>query len=502
MNYFLNVLDATTMYRTVLYVLISYVIFAMIGSFFGQIFFSITDMVFSLVVLAGASLATHYLCKVISGAPANIESTIITFLILFFILDPSSEIKALAILALVSCIAITSKYILAWRKLHILNPVALATVAIGATGLTYATWWIANPWMIVPVIVGGVIITHKIRRFPLVVATITSGLVATMIPLALKGQANFEMGLSFFVAWPIIFFATLMVTEPLSTPAGTRNHIMYGLVVGTLSSMLFSFGPVSSSPELALLIGNIIFYFTTIRGRATLSLVEKKQIARDTWEFVFKPSFSFVYKAGQYLEWTIPHLRSDSRGIRRYFTIASAPTDKLIRVGMKTPDGGSSFKKAMEKMETRSTMYVTSLDGDFVLPKDPSTKLVFFAGGIGVTPFTSMVRYLIDTKQKRDITLFYCNNVEEDIAWVDLWKEAKSTCNITTHHVLTKPKDSWSGYRGYINKEILDESGVDLEKSDFYISGPPAMVNAYKKMLQKNGVSSSRIITDFFPGLA
>ncbi len=447
-------------------------------------------------------MVAHYVLSTIFAAPANRESTFITVLILFFLFDPSLQIKNLGLLALVAVIAVASKYILAWRKLHIINPVVIAAVCASLFGLLYATWWIANPWMFIPVVIGGLVITYKIRRFALVTATIIGGLAVFGFLGLVTEQLSLDMLRTFLVAWPIVFFATVMVTEPLATPAGKHNHIMYGLFVGVLSSTPFMFGPLYSSPEMALLIGNIVFYYTTIRGRLTLSLIERKLIAKDTWEFTFKPNFPIWFKAGQYLEWTVPHNKTDKRGIRRYFTIASSPTEDSVRVGLKLQENGSSFKKNLYDMQVGDNIFATSLDGDFTLVKNTKKPLVFIAGGIGVTPFASMTQYMIDTKQKRDVTMFYCNNTQSDIAWQNLWDTANQSFGMNTYHVLNKPEDKWDGFRGYISAQIIQDSNIDIQQSQFYISGPPVMVSACKKMLLSVGVSRKNITTDFFPGLA
>src|SRR5258708_34079548 len=109
------------------------------------------------------------------------------------------------------------------------------------------------------------------------------------------------------------------------------------------------------------------------------------------------------------MEWTVGHAHSDTGGNRRYFTLASSPTEKEVHLGVRFYDPSSSFQRAVVELPAGSTIVAGQVAGEFTLPKDPQKKLVFIAGGIGITPFRSMVKYLLDRDEKRAITLFYSN---------------------------------------------------------------------------------------------
>ena len=495
------------MYRVVIYVLAAYVVVACGLSFTDALYYSPQSMMLSLIVIALVGLATHYLCSLLWKAPANLESTLITLLILFLIFDPVVDVNSLMKLALVSVIAILGKYVLAWNKLHIINPVVLAAVVVSVAGIVSATWWIGNYAMFALVLLGGLLVTAKIRRWELVLSTILVAFLVTVISSWWQGALTWETVEWFFLAWPIVFLATIMVTEPLSTPAGKHNHILYGSLVGGLSSIYFAWGPIISSPELALLIGNLAFYPTTLRARLVLTLKRIEQVARETWEYSFVSEFPLSFQAGQYLEWTLPHKNHDRRGIRRYFTLASSPTEPELKLGLRIPAKSSRFKEEIGEMKPGDVIYATSLDGDFILPKDVTNHpLVFIAGGIGVTPFRSMVKYLLDTlpeEEKMELTLFYCNKHQEESAWSDLWEEAQERLGMQTVQVVDEPNNQWSGETGFLTRAMLEKYlGDDLKRHRYYLSGPPAMVQAYTTLLKGVGVPHRRIIKDFFPGLA
>ena len=172
-------------------------------------------------------------------------------------------------------------------------------------------------------------------------------------------------------------------------------------------------------------------------------------------------------------------------------------------LALKIPaDEPSSFKQYLQKMQVGEKLYATSLDGDFVLPRDISQQeLVFIAGGIGITPFRSMIRYLIDNKEQAKITLFHCNNSAEDILWEELWEEGAQAFALRKVDVLSNPSRDWQGERGFIDQDMLKRQlEGELGEKRYYLSGPPAMVDNYSRLLRGLGVAGKNIITDYFPG--
>ena len=141
------------------------------------------------------------------------------------------------------------------------------------------------------------------------------------------------------------------------------------------------------------------------------------------------------------------------------------------------------------------------MSGDFLVDKKESKDLVFIAGGIGVTPFRSIVKDIMDRGQKLNIKMFYCNKTAEAIAYKDLWSKAGQEIGMKTINVLAE-NEKGGDENGYLNEDILSKYEVSNKNTRFYISGPTAMVNSYEKLLVDYGVSKRNIITDYFPGLA
>jgi ferredoxin-NADP reductase len=293
-----------------------------------------------------------------------------------------------------------------------------------------------------------------------------------------------------------------MLVEPLTMVSQRRLQIIYGLIVGFLSTLQFHVGQLYSTPELALVIGNIFSYIVSPKGKLLLYFKQKNAIAKDTYEFVFEKE-KLQFRAGQYMEWTLPHSHSDSRGVRRFFTIASSPTEEEVRLGIRMCLKASSFKRRLMSLERGDRVVASSLAGDFVLPDDKGKKLVFVAGGIGVTPFRSMVSYLVGKQEKRDIVLLYFNKIEEEIAYRDIFDKAGEEIGLKIFYVLTDREHvsvGWKGEMGRLDGEMLLKWVPDYRERIFYLSGPNSLVNAYRSILYRAGVSRESIKSDFFAG--
>ncbi|MFL5665508.1 MAG: ferredoxin--NADP reductase, partial [Ktedonobacteraceae bacterium] len=137
-------------------------------------------------------------------------------------------------------------------------------------------------------------------------------------------------------------------------------------------------------------------------------------------------------------------------------------------------------------------------------PPDPQQKLVFIAGGIGITPFRSMLKYLLDTQQRRDIVLFYANRTANEIGYQDVLSVAGAKLGVKTFYTLTDiaavPRN-WPGFVGRISEQMILQTVPDYQERTFYVSGPPEMVRAYEQVLKNMNVKNDRIKKDFFPGL-
>jgi ferredoxin-NADP reductase len=226
----------------------------------------------------------------------------------------------------------------------------------------------------------------------------------------------------------------------------------------------------------------------------------KQQLAPQVYDFSFSSDRPIKFKPGQYLEWTLPH-HADNRGNRRTFSIASAPGETELHIAIKAFAQGSSFKKALLGLKPGDSITTGQLAGNFVLPSDPAQPLVFVAGGIGITPFLSMVKNMINTREHRDIVLFYLVSNQVEYCYEDVWSSAASF-GVRVIPVLTsgQPTAQWRGLSGYLTKEMLQKNVPGFSKRRYYLSGPYALVDNYGRLLRRLGVKRQSIVTDHFSG--
>lgn len=498
-----NYLNNYTMYRVVLNGLFVLVAVSFLLSFAGILYYTPLQLLSSLLILTVVCFTSNILFAKLVGATTNIESSSITALILFFIFLPVASFNDAYTIAAAGGIAMASKYILAINNKHIFNPAAIAAFIMGLLGNGDAIWWAGSDILLPFVLIIGLLIVRKIRRFRLFFSFLFASL-ATIGVFQTINQIPLTQALpEAFVSWPIIFFGTIMLTEPLTTPPTKRLQMIYGVLVGILFGSQFEFGPIYSTPEFALIAGNIYSFFVSPQVKLLLTFKERRQAAANTFEFIFASNKKLHFKPGQYLEWTVPAQRTDDRGNRRYFTIASSPTEEGIKLGVRMEEKSSTFKKILGEMKQGKAIVASQLTGDFTMPDDVQKKLVFIAGGIGITPFRSMIKYLTDKNEKRDIVLFYANKTEDEIAYRDIFEAAQNTIGLKPVYILsdkTKIPAKWSGKIGRIDETMIREIVPDYKERIFYISGPNAMVDAYKQLLRNIGIPHGNIITDYFPG--
>ena len=499
-----DLLDRITMYRLVLYVLIGLIVIAEVLSFFNLLPFSPLSLLISTVFLVLICWAANTILARIFDIPTNVESAYITALILALIIEPISSPGDLQFLGWAAILATSSKYILSIHNKHIFNPAAIAAVITSFALGDSASWWVGTVSMLPVVLLGGVLIVRKLRQSEMVLLFIAASLVTVCLVSLIQGLSVTKELRLLLVESPLFFFAAIMLTEPLTAPPTQKLKNIYGVIIGILFIPQIHIGPVYSTPELALVIGNVYSYIVSPKLKVSLKLRRKSKVSSDIVDFVFKPSQRLAYEPGQYMEFTLGHAKPDSRGNRRYFTLASSPTEENLRLGVRFYENGSSFKQALYRIDGRTNMLAGQIAGDFMLPRDPEQKLVFIAGGIGITPYRSMLKYLLDMGQRRDIALFYVNRTADEIAYKDILSEAQTKLGIKVFYTLTNMKAiprNWSGLSGRINEQMILKAVPDYDERTFYLSGPPAMVRAYENVLKNMRVRHDQIKKDFFPGL-
>lgn len=487
-----NLLNSITTYRVVLYGLSLLALISFLFSFLGILSFSPLTQFVTLLILLAVCFAANSIFAKLFKVPANTESNFISAFILFFLFSPNGDAKQYGLVALAAGIAMASKYLIAYKHKHLFNPAALGAFAVGFLGLG-ASWWIGSESLMIPALIVGLLIVRKMRKLQMFFSFFAASLLVLLTFGYFQNVSTLENLKFAFTSWPLIFLGTVMLTEPLTTPPTKRLQNIYGAMVGAITTFQLPILNFYITPEFALLVGNIFSFAVSPKYRLKLKLKEQVKLSGSTNAFVFTVPEKIKYKAGQYMEWTLPQKKTDARGRRRYFTLASSPTEKTIELGIKKYAPSSTFKDTLFDMKPGDTIWAGQLKGDFVLPSDKTKKLVFIAGGIGITPFRSMVKYLIDINEKRDIVLLHVVGSADELTYKEIFKQGESI------GLKTIPWDFEKS--GHMTDEKLKELIPDYKDRTYYISGSNMMVHTFKEMLAHLGISQKSIVTDYFPGL-
>ncbi len=222
-----------------------------------------------------------------------------------------------------------------------------------------------------------------------------------------------------------------------------------------------------------------------------LELLEKRVEVEGVTSFIFKPEEPVKWAPGQYLHYVLHHLPTDDRGSDRWFTNSAAPFEKNIRITTRFANRkGSSFKKALVGLKVGKWIEITGAEGDFTLD-NPDHEHVFIAGGIGITPYRSIITQLAHDKKPINITLLYANRDNNIVFKNELEKISKANPNLKIHYIISPQR---------IDEAKIKEFVPELKKPTFYVSGPEPMVESLSDMLKKMGIADTRIKQDSFPG--
>jgi ferredoxin-NADP reductase len=228
---------------------------------------------------------------------------------------------------------------------------------------------------------------------------------------------------------------------------------------------------------------------------------EKREVAKGTLLVIFDlQGEELDFRAGQYFWVELPDRGdNDEKGLRRHISVVTSPTERGV-LGLCTRLRDTAFKRTLAELEVGDEVDVEPPKGDYRLPEDTSKEYVFVAGGIGITVFHSMLRYIADTGEPYRVTLVYSNRDRESTAFLDELLELERTLP-GFRLVLTMTEDEgWEGESRLISAEMLQDHLDELPSRTYLVAGPPPMVEAVVEQLQSAGVPEEQILPDRFSG--
>lgn len=232
-----------------------------------------------------------------------------------------------------------------------------------------------------------------------------------------------------------------------------------------------------------------------------LRLLDKQSETADVTSFIFEKPENFAFQAGQFLRWLLPHPNPDDRGTQRFFTISAAPNEPFLMITTRFAKESSSFKKALENLQIGDFIQAEGPNGDFTYPEN-NPPAIFIAGGIGITPFRSILKNSDQGGTNPPITLIYANR-NSQIVFKKLFDDIQlKNSAFRKIYVLDQVEPGWTGPVGKIDAKFIQSYIPNYQDTNliYYVSGPKLMVQGVSDMLTKLGINPEKIKTDFFPG--
>lgn len=480
-----------TMYRLVVLVLAGIALVAIVLASAGVLPFAPLGLAAALVVAVVVGYGTNRLLGAIRRIRPHAESGIITGLLGFFLFLPLPTAQALGALALAVTVGNLSKYLLVVRGRHVVNPIAIGALVVLLTRVSGATWWVATPVLLPLVLLGGFLVVRRAGAWDLAVPVLLVAIPGTAIRLLVTGSAPEVAAWTAIASYPTLFLAAFMLSEPLTAPPRRWQRILVSALVGVLMLLPLRVGPIAMTPEIALVLANVVGFAFGQRRRMRFTVRSREAHPGGFEDLRLSSEAPLRIRPGQYVELSLPHAKQDARGVRRAFSPASAPGTE-VRIVTRQADRPSSFKRALAALDPGATVAGSAVAGDFLPPRDPATPVLWLASGVGVTPFLAMAA----AEPGRDAVLVWRLREGDDPSWA---AEALGHLRV----LLVGPEgiavpEGWHRLGERLDADALAAMVPDLASRTGYAAGSPAWVAAMRRVARAAGLR--RLRTDRFLG--
>ncbi len=232
-----------------------------------------------------------------------------------------------------------------------------------------------------------------------------------------------------------------------------------------------------------------------------VQLAGREPLAEGTLAFRFEKPAGFAFKAGQAVVLELLDPPPGDGQKRRTFSLVSAPFERTLTIATRMRD--TAFKRALNALPDGASVKLVGPIGQFTLA-DVARPAVFIAGGIGITPFMSMLRQAAQDRSARRLVLLYSNRRPEDAAFLgELQALERQLGNFRLVATMTEMRNSaskWEGETGLLNAHLIERAASGLAAPVYYVVGPPGMVAAMVDTLRSTGVAEESIVTEEFYG--
>ena len=228
-------------------------------------------------------------------------------------------------------------------------------------------------------------------------------------------------------------------------------------------------------------------------ARHEVALTRREEIAEGTMAFHFEKPAGFSFKPGQSASFTLLDPPDEPNSVRRTFSLAGAPFEPELMIATRMREG-SGFKRALKALALGSKVRLSGPLGDMTLHEDAGRAAVLIAGGIGITPFRSMLLQAEQDRLEHRLYLAYSNRRREHAAFLE---ELQALARRSPRFRLLAPM---TDAEGMLDEEKLKRFVGDAPSPVYYLAGPPAMVEAMKAILGRNGVAAEDVRSEEFFG--
>jgi ferredoxin-NADP reductase len=230
------------------------------------------------------------------------------------------------------------------------------------------------------------------------------------------------------------------------------------------------------------------------------TVAEMREVAKGTLLVLFAVDDYPDYRPGSYFWVELPERgHVDEKGLRRHISLVTSPTESGV-VGLATRLRDTAFKRTLAELEVGDEVEVEEPKGSFLLPEDTSAEYVFVAGGIGITVFRSMLRYVADQRLPYRVTLVYSNRDYESAAFLDELEELEQRIDGLRVILTMTEEKGWEGETRRLAADVLRDLLGSLAGKQFLVAGPPAMAEGVAASLVAAGVAEDSLLADKFSG--